>query len=98
MNAIPTETQDLLKSFKGLEKVEINQSSKYYSEYGAKWTSEKIAWLLDMILNMCDDALRNKLRDGLVGVSPLKSSDPLVLKLMLDIIIDINETNLHALT
>ena len=47
---------------------------------------------------MCKNMLRNKVREQLLGVTPLESGAPLVLKLMLDIVMDVNDSTLRFLT
>ena len=57
-----------------------------------------LAWSSNRILNMWEDSLRDKVRETLVGVSPLKVGGPLVLKLLLDIFMNGNDSALHSLT
>jgi len=42
--------------------------------------------------------LKDKIREGLVGVLPLDYGDPLVLKLILEIVIDVVNITLRSLT
>ena len=49
------------------------------------------------MLNTCEDPLRNKVHEGLVGVSELESGGLLVLKLILDVVIDVEDSSLCSL-
>ena len=46
---------------------------------------------------MCEDSLRDKVREGLVGVSELESGGPLVLKKALVIVMDVGDSALRSL-
>ena len=59
---------------------------------------ESLTWSADRILNMFEDSIRDKARECLVGVSELESGGPLVLKKMLDIIMDVDDLALCSLT
>ena len=59
---------------------------------------ENLAWSSDRILNTCEDSLCDKVREGLIGVSELESGGPLVLKKMLDIVMDVDDSALKSLT
>ena len=71
---------DLIKSFKDIDEATIKRSNSYYARYGADCLVENLSWSSDQILNTCDESLRDKVREGLVGVSALESGGPLVLK------------------
>ena len=64
--------------------------------YGSEATVENLAWDVDIILATCEDALRDKVREQLVGVSPLGAGGPLVPKLMLDIMMDVDDSDLRS--
>jgi len=49
-------------------------------------------------LNTCEDPLQKKIQEGLVGVDALEMGGPLVLKHMLDINMDVNDSALRAYT
>jgi len=66
--------------------------------YGSSATVENIAWSADCILSTCEDTLRDKVREQLIGVSAPESGGPLVLKLMLDIVMDVDDSDLRSLT
>jgi len=66
--------------------------------YGSSATVENIAWSADRILSTCGDALWDKVREQLVGVSALESGKPLVLKIMLGIVMDVDDSALRSLT
>ena len=57
---------------------------------------ENLASLNDRILNACEEPLRNKILEGMVGVNAMEIGVPLVLKLMLDIIMDVDDSALRA--
>ena len=59
---------------------------------------DNLSWTADRILNTCETPLKDKIRERLVGVSPLKVGGPLVLKLMLDIVLDVDDYALCSLT
>jgi len=50
------------------------------------------------MLNTCEELLKNKIQEGLVGVDALDKRGPLFLKLMWDIIMDVDNSALRALT
>ena len=87
-----------LKSFKGISEEEVRISNRYYSQYGSEYSVENLAWLNDRILNTYEEPLRNKILKGMVGVNMMEMGGNLVLKLMLEIIMDINNSALRALT
>ena len=86
LQAVSIKTTDLIKSFKDLDEPTIRRSNDYYAKYGADYLVENLAWSANRILNTCEDSLRDKVREGLVGVSDLESGGPLVLKKILDIV------------
>ena len=51
-------------------------------------------WLSDWFISMCRDVLHNNVREQLVGVSDMELGGPLVLKLMLDNMMDVDNSNL----
>ena len=63
LNNIHIETQGLLKSFKGPEELEIRRLPKFYLEYSAEWTVKNLAWLVDMIINIHNNTMRDKGRE-----------------------------------
>ena len=82
----------LLKNFKGIGEEEVRVSNQYYSQYGLEYSVENLAWSNDRLLNTCEEPLRNKILEGLVGVDAMELGGPLVLKLMLDIIMDVDDS------
>ena len=66
--------------------------------YGSEAYVENLAWSSDRILNTCEDNLRYKVRSGLVGVSPLEAGVPLILKLMINTVMNIEDSVLRSLT
>ena len=91
-------TTDLIKNVKDPDESTIRLSNAYYAQFGADYSVENLAWSADRILNTCDNALRDKVREGLVGVSELESEGPLVLKKMLDIVMNVDDSALRSLT
>jgi len=51
-----------------------------------------------MILNLCEEPLREKVREILVRMSTLKMGGPIILKIMLDVIMGVDDSALRALT
>ena len=47
---------------------------------------------------MYEEPLQNKIKEGLVGIPHMETGGPLVLKLMLDIIMNVDDSSLHLLT
>jgi len=66
--------------------------------YANEATVENLAWSADRVLSFCEDGLRDKVPEGLVGVLPLEAGGLLNLKLMLDIIMDVDDSALRVLT
>ena len=98
MESLTIDTIDLMHHFKKVDESEVRLSNRYYNQYGTEATVENLAWSADRILDTCDDNLRDKVREGLVGVPPLESGGPLVLKLMFDVVMDVDDAALRALT
>ena len=59
---------------------------------------ENLAWSGGQILNTCEDMLRDKVREGLVGISPLEVGVTLVLKIMLILVMDVDYSDVYLLT
>jgi len=76
----------------------VRVSNRYCSRFGAEYSVENLAWSASRILQTCEESLRNKILKGIVGISLMESSGPLVLKLMLEIIMDVDDSDLRALT
>ena len=53
---------------------------------------------MDIILNTCENTLRDKVREGLVRVTDLDSGGPLVLKKMMEMLMDVDDNTLRSLT
>ena len=53
--------------------------------------------LLKLILNTCEEPLHDKIRECLVAVNPLEVGGPLVLKKILDIVMDVDDSAIRAL-
>ena len=94
----PIATTNLIQSFKNVDEATIKRSNSYYARYGASWSVENLSWSADYILNTCEDSLRDKVREGLVGVNELENGGPLVLKKMLDIVMNVDDAALRSLT
>ena len=89
---IDIETSNLLRSFKTNNETTVQKSNAYYAMYGEDRSMENLVWSSDRILNTCKEPLRDKIREGLVLVSALEVGGPRVLKKMLDIIMDVNDS------
>ena len=88
---------DLINNFKGVDESTIRQSHVYYAQYRADYAVENISWSTDIILNKCEEPLRDKIRKGLVGVSEIKVGGPSVLKLILNSVMDVEDSLLRSL-
>ena len=86
----PVTTSNLIKSFKDVDEATIRRSNQYYANYGAAWLVENLAWSSDMILNTCKDSLKDKVQEGLVGVSEMELGGLLALKKMLSIVMNVD--------
>ena len=64
--------------------------------YGEDGSIEHLVWSSDRILNTCEEPLQDKIREELVSVSVLEVGGPLVLKKMLDIIMDVDDSTLRG--
>jgi len=91
LQATPTTTTNLIKSFKDLDRVTIRLSNAYYAKYEESWSLEYLAWSGNYILNTCDDLLRDKVGGRLVSVSEMENIGPLVLKKMHEIFINVDD-------
>jgi len=52
---------------------------------------------LQKILAMCEESLWNKIREQLIGISSLKQGGSLVLKIMIEFVMDIEDSALCSL-
>jgi len=66
-------------SFHTLDESMINRPNALYTRFGADHSMENQAWSIDRCLNTYDDALRDKVMEGLVAVSELEFGGPPVL-------------------
>ena len=89
---------NLVKSFKDIDELTIHHSNAYYAKYGATWSVENLAWSTDMVLNTCEDSLKDKVREELVGVPEMELGGPLALKKMSSIMMNVNDAALMSLT
>ena len=92
------EPVDLLKNYKGIDEETVRVSNRYYSRFGTEYLVENLSWSSVRILQTCEESRRNKILEGTVGISPMESGGPLILKLMLDIIMDVDNSVLRVLT
>ena len=86
---------DLVTSFKNLGNATIRMSNRDCAEYGASFTVDNLFWSTGRILQTCDETLRNKIRERLVGLLTLEGYAPTVLKLILDVEMDVNDSPLR---
>jgi len=89
---------NLIASFKNLDNATIRMRNTYYAEYGASFTAEKLSWSVDMILQTCNDTLTDKVRERMVRVSEPEVGGPIILKIMLDVVMDVDDSSLRYLT
>ena len=66
--------------------------------YGSGYLIDNLAWSNDNVLNTCEEPLKSNILEGLVGVDALELGGILVLKLMIDIIIDVEDSALQVIT
>jgi len=59
---------------------------------------ENLSWYGNYILITCEDSLRDEVREGLVGVSKMENGRPLVLKKVLDIVMNVDDAVFRSLT
>ena len=98
LESVSLEPTNLLKNYKGITEDEVRTSNRYYSQYRSDYLVENLAWTNDRLLNTCEEPFCNKILEALVGVDAMKIGGPLVLKLMLDIIMYVDDSALRALT
>ena len=80
LKLIPIPTSNSIKLLKHIDEATIRQPNTYYAKYGNEYSVEILAWSVDLILNTHKNSLRDKVREGLVGVLDLESGRPLALK------------------
>ena len=71
---------DFIKHFKGIDEDKVRNINIYYAQYGWIYFIENLSWSSDRILDTRKGTMRDKVREGLVGVSALESGRPLVFK------------------
>jgi len=60
--------------------------------FGTDATIENLSWSSDRIMNSCKVPLRDKVRESLLGMNTLEMGGPIILKIMLDIIMDVDDS------
>ena len=90
-------TSELLKDFKTIDVTTIHRSNAYYTQYGVGNTVENISWSGDRILDMCEESLRDNIQEGLIDVCLLELGGLLVFKLMIDIVLDVEDSALNSM-
>ena len=98
LNAVEITPLDIVKHFKSIKETTICQSNCYYAKYGASYTAENLEWLGDKLLNSCKEPFKNKIREGLVGVSLEEQIGLLTFMVMLGLIMDVDAAVLRSLT
>jgi len=81
-----------------LDKTSIHQLNSYYAMFRTNSTVDNLSRNSDRTMNSCEDPLRDKVRESLIGMNTLEMESPIVLKRMLDIIMDIDDSDLWDLT
>jgi len=89
LEVLAFEPVNLLKNYKGIDKDTVRVSYQHYSRFGAEYLVENLSRSSNWILQTCEEPLRNKI---------MESRGPLILKLMLEIIMDVDNSDLRALT
>ena len=59
---------------------------------------ENLSWSGDRILVTCEEPLRDKIWEELIDVCPLELGGPLVFKLMIDIVLHVEDSALRSMT
>lgn len=90
-------TTNIIKSFKDVDETTIRWIIAYYARYRATWLVENLLWSTDMVLNTCEESLKDKVCEGLVGVLEMEIGGPLVLKNMLGIVMNVDDDALRSL-
>ena len=98
MDAVDIDPIDMMSRLHELSEATIRWSNRHYATWSSAGTVENLSWSADRILATCEDTLLDKVRKGLVGVSPMESRGLLVLFKMMNIIMDIDDSALHSLT
>ena len=62
--------------------------------FGTDATVENLSWNFDRILNSCEEPLRDKARESLVSMNTLEMGGPIILKIMVVIVMDVDESAL----
>jgi len=88
---------NLVKNFKEVDVSSICQINTYCVKYGNTYSVKNIAWSGDRILGTFNDVLRDKSREGLIGVSEPEAGGPLVFNMILDIVTDFEDSALRSL-
>ena len=62
LECVTIRCKDSVRSFKTTEETETFHLNQYYAKYGPEYYVENLVWSSDMILNMCEYNLRDKVR------------------------------------
>ena len=98
LNSIDIFTSDLLKDFKTIDVAIIRRRNAHYTQYEVRHTVENISWFGNRILDTCEEPLRDKIQKGLIDVCLVELGGPLVFKLMINIVLDIEDSALRSMT
>ena len=90
--------KNLLTDYKDVSVEDVRASNSYYSRWGADYVVENLQWSEDRILGTCEVALKGKLREGLTGVPSMEKGGPLAFKMMLDVVMDVEDSSLRSMT
>jgi len=55
---------------------------------------ENLSWSQNIILNLCEKPLRDKVRESIFGMSTFEMGRPIILKIILDVIMDVDDSAL----
>ena len=98
LEAVSLTPTNIIKNYKDIEEDKLQESNKYFAQYGSKYSVENLSWSAYRLLKTCKEPLRNKILEVLVGVDAMEMGWSLVLKLMLEIIMDVDDSALRSLT
>jgi len=96
--AVMVKSRNLSTDFRDVDVDDIKASNRYYSNFGADYVVENFQWSEDRILATCDATLRGKMREGLTGISGLERGGHMVLKMMLEVVMDVEDGSLRSMT
>ena len=90
--------KNLLTDYKDVSVEDVRATNSYYSRWGADYVVENLQWSEDRCLGTCEVALKSKVREGLTGVPSMEKGGPLAFKMMLEVVMDVEDSSLRSMT